>query len=134
MNFLQGIQFGQDPKHTQIVGTCKHFVANSMEKWYNYSRHNYDAKVSKADLADYYFPAFKACVMEGKAMSIMCSCESRLVCASSATRCLAHMCCARVAECTSCNLQIMPSMGFQCARILACSMTRSETLGASTGT
>ena len=29
--------------------------------------------VSKADLADYYFPAFKACVMEGEAMSIMCS-------------------------------------------------------------
>ena len=74
VNFLQGIQYGKDPKHTQIVGTCKHFVANSMENWYNYSRHNYDAKVSKADLADYYFPAFKACVMEGKAMSIMCSC------------------------------------------------------------
>lgn len=33
VNFLQGIQFGEDPKHTQIVGTCKHFVANSMEHW-----------------------------------------------------------------------------------------------------
>jgi beta-glucosidase len=73
VNFLQGIQYGKDAKHTQIVGTCKHFVANSMENWYNYSRHNYDAMVSKADLADYYFPAFKACVMEGEAMSIMCS-------------------------------------------------------------
>ena len=58
VNFLQGIQHGkEDSKHTQIVGTCKHFVANSIENWYNYSRHNYDAKVSKADLADYYFPA-----------------------------------------------------------------------------
>ena len=79
VNFIQGLQYGKDAnkqlddKHIQIVSTCKHFVANSMENWYNYSRHNYDAMVSKADLADYYFPAFKACVMEGKVMSIMCS-------------------------------------------------------------
>ena len=76
VNFLQGIQFGEDPKHTQIVGTCKHFVANSMENWYNYSRHNYDAMVSKTDLADYYFPAFKvglaqACVIHHLMMQLI---------------------------------------------------------------
>jgi beta-glucosidase-like glycosyl hydrolase len=29
--------------------------------------------VSKADLVGYYLPAFKACIMEGKALGIMCS-------------------------------------------------------------
>jgi beta-glucosidase-like glycosyl hydrolase len=104
VNFLQGIQYGKDPKHTQIVGTCKHFVANSMENWYNYSRHNYDAKVSKADLADYYFPAFKACVMEGKAMSIMCSCASEFT--FPVLRATRHLGCAhhaRSADCTLCQ-------------------------------
>ena len=73
-NFVKGFQESpDDPTHVQASACCKHFVANSMENWYNYSRHNYDAMVSKADLADYYFPAFKACVMEGKVMSIMCS-------------------------------------------------------------
>ena len=27
------MKIAKDPKHTQIVGTCKHFVANSMENW-----------------------------------------------------------------------------------------------------
>ena len=38
-----------------------------------YDRHSFNAIVGKKDLAEYYLPAFQACVNEGKAGSIMCS-------------------------------------------------------------
>eukprot|EP01047_Picozoa_sp_COSAG01_P050796 COSAG01_NODE_5171_length_4436_cov_4.031128_7_plen_94_part_00 len=63
----------QDPEHVKIIATCKHFVANSLENWHGHTRHNFNANVSKADLVGYYLPAFKACIMEGKALGIMCS-------------------------------------------------------------
>lgn len=75
-NFVQGLQGsrgGEDGNHVQIVATCKHFVANSLENWKGHTRHNFNANVSKEDLSNYYLPAFRACVTEGKALGIMCS-------------------------------------------------------------
>lgn len=80
-NFVNGLQGeanplypnGVDPKHTLIVGCCKHFVANSLESWEGHTRHNFDAQIPLRDMADYYLPAFKGCVMEGKVKGIMCS-------------------------------------------------------------
>jgi len=73
--FVTGLQggAGEDPSHVQIVACCKHYVANSLENWMGHTRHNFDANVSKADLAEYYMPPFRACVMEGKSLGIMCS-------------------------------------------------------------
>jgi beta-glucosidase-like glycosyl hydrolase len=76
VNFVRGLQEGVDPDHVQIVACCKHFVANSLEDWNGHTRHNFDANISKADLANYYLPAFRACVMEGKSLGIMCSYNS----------------------------------------------------------
>ena len=42
------------------------------------------------DLADYYLPSFKACVMEGKSRGIMCSCEQRSRTAPTADLLLLH--------------------------------------------
>ncbi len=70
---LQGSEGGLDEKRVQITACCKHFVANSLENWKNYSRHNFDAPVSDSDLYNYYLPAFRSCVMEGRALGIMCS-------------------------------------------------------------
>lgn len=75
-NFVQGLQNGADPSYVQIIATCKHFIANSLERWNGFTRHNFDAQVSKKDLADYYAVPFKACVTEGKALGIMCSYNS----------------------------------------------------------
>ena len=36
-------------------------------------RHNFNAIVSKQDMADTYLPAFKTCVTKGRASSLMCS-------------------------------------------------------------
>jgi len=72
-NYIKGIQGGEDANHVQIVATCKHFIANSLENWMGHTRHNFDAKVPADDLADYYAVAFKACVVDGGALGIMCS-------------------------------------------------------------
>ena len=86
-NFVQGLQGLQsdvalaknhgpiDTKdgHLMISACCKHFLANSLESWEGHTRHNFNAEVPLNDLADYYLPSFKACVMEGKSRGIMCS-------------------------------------------------------------
>jgi beta-glucosidase-like glycosyl hydrolase len=77
-NFVQGLQGSRDGldanvAHVQIVATCKHYVANSLENWKGFSRHNFDAKVPAIDLYEYYLPPFRSCVMEGHAKGIMCS-------------------------------------------------------------
>ena len=72
-NYIHGIQEGEDASHVQIIATCKHFIANSLENWMGHTRHNFNAVVPPADLADYYSVSFKACVTQGKALGIMCS-------------------------------------------------------------
>ncbi len=65
--FVRGLQ-GDDPKYLKTIGTPKHFAAHSgPEK----ARHYFDAQVSERDLRETYLPAFKACVQQGKAASVM---------------------------------------------------------------
>lgn len=67
VRFVQGLQ-GDDPAYLKTVATPKHFAVHSgPEK----SRHYFDAIVSQRDLRMTYLPAFKACIMEAKAYSIM---------------------------------------------------------------
>eukprot|EP00931_Biecheleriopsis_adriatica_P085911 TRINITY_DN60680_c0_g1_i1.p1 TRINITY_DN60680_c0_g1~~TRINITY_DN60680_c0_g1_i1.p1 ORF type:complete len:769 (-),score=153.79 TRINITY_DN60680_c0_g1_i1:74-2380(-) len=76
-NFVRGLQEGEDPDHVQMVATCKHFIANSLEhsiiNGQTITRHNFDAEIPLSELVDYYMPAFKSCVQEGRALGIMCS-------------------------------------------------------------
>jgi len=71
--FVSGLQSLDDGGGAQVVACCKHFVANSLENWQGITRHNFDAPVSAEDLAEYYLPPFRACVMEGHSLGIMCS-------------------------------------------------------------
>lgn len=66
VSFVKGLQ-GKDPKYLKVVSTPKHFVANNQEE----NRFACNADISERALREYYLPAFKACVMEGKAQSIM---------------------------------------------------------------
>jgi beta-glucosidase len=67
VHFIQGLQ-GDDPRYLKTVATAKHFAVHSgPEK----KRHHFDAVVSQRDLRMTYLPAFKACMVEGKAHSIM---------------------------------------------------------------
>ncbi len=64
--FVKGLQ-GNDPKYLKVVATPKHFVANN-DDW---ARHSSSSNVDERSLQEYYFPAFKACITQGKAQSIM---------------------------------------------------------------
>lgn len=67
--YITGLQ-GNDPKHLKVAATAKHFAVHSGPEP---SRHVFDAVVSKHDLEDTYFPAFRAAVEEGKVAMVMCS-------------------------------------------------------------
>ncbi|MCX7985741.1 MAG: glycoside hydrolase family 3 C-terminal domain-containing protein [Bacteroidales bacterium] len=65
--FVKGLQ-GDHPKYFKTIATPKHYVVHSgPEKL----RHVFDVDVSEYDFLDTYTPAFKACVEEGKAFSVM---------------------------------------------------------------
>jgi beta-glucosidase len=65
--FVKGLQ-GDHPRCLKTVATPKHFaVHNGPEA----ERHHFDAVVSGRDLRETYLPAFRACVQEAGAASVM---------------------------------------------------------------
>lgn len=67
VNFVHGLQ-GDHPDYLKTVATPKHFAVHSGPED---TRHYFDAVVSQRDLWMTYLPAFKACIVEAKAYSIM---------------------------------------------------------------
>jgi beta-glucosidase len=64
--FVKGMQ-GNDPYYLKTVSTPKHFVANNEEQ----RRHTGSSDVDMRSLFEYYLPAFRQAIVEGKAYSIM---------------------------------------------------------------
>jgi beta-glucosidase len=65
--FVRGLQ-GNDPRYLKLVATPKHYAVHSGPE---HDRHHFDVDVSERDLRETYLPAFKACVIEGGAASVM---------------------------------------------------------------
>lgn len=65
--FVRGLQ-GDDPNYFKVISTPKHFAVHSGPEPL---RHTFDVDVSERDLYETYLPAFKACMIEGEAYSIM---------------------------------------------------------------
>ncbi|NOZ27476.1 MAG: glycoside hydrolase family 3 protein [Chloroflexi bacterium] len=65
--FVKGLQ-GDDPRYFKVVATPKHYAVHSGPEA---DRHHFDARASVRDMRETYLPAFKACIKEGKAYSIM---------------------------------------------------------------
>ena len=82
--FVRGLQ-GNHPKYLKVISTPKHFAVNNEEG----RRHSGSAEVDERILREYYLPAFKACIVEGKAHSVMgaynaingipCCCNKKLL-------------------------------------------------------
>lgn len=66
VSFVKGMQ-GDDPYYLKTVSTPKHFIANNEED----RRHTGSSDVDMRSLFEYYMPAFKDAIVEGKAYSIM---------------------------------------------------------------
>jgi beta-glucosidase len=64
--YVKGLQ-GYDDNYLQAVATVKHFVANNSE----FNRHSGSSDIEERFLREYYLPAFKAAVTEGKVQSVM---------------------------------------------------------------
>ncbi|BAX80821.1 glycoside hydrolase family 3 C-terminal domain-containing protein [Labilibaculum antarcticum] len=64
--YIRGMQ-GNDPKYTKTVTTVKHYVANNVDKGREYIHSN----INKKDLYEYYFPAYKTCIVDEEATGIM---------------------------------------------------------------
>ena len=67
--YVTGMQ-GDDPHYYRAIATPKHYAVHSGPEP---TRHFADVDVSKHDIEDTYFPAFRAAVTEGKAGSVMCA-------------------------------------------------------------
>jgi beta-glucosidase len=65
--FCKALQ-GDDPKYLQLVATPKHFAVHSGPEGL---RHSFDAIASPKDLRETYLPAFRACIVDARARSIM---------------------------------------------------------------
>jgi beta-glucosidase len=65
--FVQGLQ-GEHPDYLKVVATPKHFAVHSGPEG---KRHSFNSVVSRKDLYETYLPAFKACVQEAQAASVM---------------------------------------------------------------
>ncbi len=67
VTFIKAFQ-GNDPHYLKLVSTPKHFAVHSGPEPL---RHVFNAIPTQTDLWETYLPAFKACVVEGKAYSVM---------------------------------------------------------------
>jgi beta-glucosidase len=67
VEFVRGLQ-GDDPRYLKLIATPKHYAVHSGPE---HDRHHFDVDVSERDLRETYLPAFKACVIEGGAASVM---------------------------------------------------------------
>jgi beta-glucosidase len=65
--FVRGLQ-GGDPRCLKTISTPKHFAVHSGPES---ERHGFNAVVDSVDLFETYLPAFKTCIVEGGAGSIM---------------------------------------------------------------
>jgi beta-D-xylosidase 4 len=66
--YTKSLLAGLEGNGTQrrIVATCKHYAGNDLEKWGNVDRHNFDAKITTQDLAEYYLQPFQQCARDSK--------------------------------------------------------------------
>ncbi|MDO6760450.1 glycoside hydrolase family 3 C-terminal domain-containing protein [Tamlana sp. 2_MG-2023] len=64
--YVRGMQ-GNDPNYVKTVTTVKHYVANNVDKRREFSH----SLVRDVDLYEYYFPAYKTCIVDEEATGIM---------------------------------------------------------------
>ncbi|MGB2868946.1 MAG: glycoside hydrolase family 3 C-terminal domain-containing protein [Bacteroidota bacterium] len=69
VEFVKGMQ-GNDPRYLKTVATPKHFAVHSGPEPL---RHMFDAQVDERDLRETYLPAFRMCIVDGHAQSVMCA-------------------------------------------------------------
>ncbi|KAA8549096.1 hypothetical protein F0562_000780 [Nyssa sinensis] len=70
--YVRGLQ-GNDGNRLKVAACCKHYTAYDLDNWSGVDRFHFNARVSKQDMEDTFDVPFRACVLEGKVASVMCS-------------------------------------------------------------
>ncbi|KAK1319884.1 putative beta-D-xylosidase 2 [Acorus calamus] len=71
--YVRGLQGGGGGGRLKVAACCKHYTAYDLDNWKGVDRFHFNALVSKQDLEETYDVPFKACVVEGRVASVMCS-------------------------------------------------------------
>ncbi|UCG47150.1 MAG: glycoside hydrolase family 3 C-terminal domain-containing protein [Phycisphaerales bacterium] len=66
--YVKGLQ-GDHPRYLKLVSTLKHYAVNNVER----DRQSLSATVSERMLHEYWLPHFRACIVHGRAQSVMAS-------------------------------------------------------------
>ena len=69
VEFVKGLQ-GNDPRYFKVIATPKHYAVHSGPEP---ERHGFDAKAYERDLRETYLPAFRATMVEGESVFVMCA-------------------------------------------------------------
>ncbi|KAL2464180.1 Beta-D-xylosidase 1 [Forsythia ovata] len=72
-SYVRGLQGTAAGNRLKVAACCKHYTAYDLDSWNGVDRFHFNARVSKQDLEDTYNVPFKACVVEGRVASVMCS-------------------------------------------------------------
>ncbi|GAB1317102.1 hypothetical protein MFIFM68171_07312 [Madurella fahalii] len=70
-SMIRGLE-GPGPQR-RVVSTCKHYAGNDFEDWNGTTRHDFNAKITPQDLAEYYLAPFQQCARDSRVGSIMCA-------------------------------------------------------------
>ena len=52
VEFVRGLQEGEDPRYLKVSACCKHYSAYDLENWHGVERFEFDAIVSDRDMTD----------------------------------------------------------------------------------
>ncbi|KAL9272796.1 putative beta-D-xylosidase 2 [Drosera capensis] len=72
-SYVRGLQGNDKGGRLKVAACCKHYTAYDLDNWSGFDRFHFNAKVSKQDIEDTFNVPFRACVVEGKVASVMCS-------------------------------------------------------------
>ncbi|KAK4283417.1 hypothetical protein QN277_000367 [Acacia crassicarpa] len=72
-SYVHGLQGDGAGNRLKVAACCKHYTAYDLDNWNRIDRFHFNAMVSKQDLEETYNVPFKACVLDGKVASVMCS-------------------------------------------------------------
>ena len=70
---IQGLQATGDSEYVKLLASIKHFSVYSMESSDGANRSGFDPTVAKRDMSESYLPAFKAAIVDGGCLGMMCS-------------------------------------------------------------
>eukprot|EP00004_Rigifila_ramosa_P017073 TRINITY_DN4117_c0_g1_i1.p1 TRINITY_DN4117_c0_g1~~TRINITY_DN4117_c0_g1_i1.p1 ORF type:complete len:746 (-),score=162.51 TRINITY_DN4117_c0_g1_i1:23-2260(-) len=73
VQFVRGLQEGNDTRYIKLGANLKHFHSYSLESYQGVDRHSFDARVSEQDLHQSFYPHFAAGVRGGNPLGMMCS-------------------------------------------------------------